>query len=141
MATTKKQTELEDEFTMNVEDFENTLSGKRPKTTDELLKESMKVDAEIQTKVNKMREELRKEEKTKIRIAPAYKPYLGSKCQILINGIPIIVPCDGSLVEIPESYAAELYRRMAGIDAMIEMQVKMSNYAGNREQVIGEIKF
>lgn len=130
-----------DEFTMDPVEFERAVEGRTPKTTDQLVRESMQADAAIQKKINNCRTVLSKEQKTKVRVAPAYKPYLGSRCQIMINGIPIVIPCDGSIVEIPESYAAELYRRMASIDAMVEQQVKMSNYAGNREQVIGEIKF
>ena len=134
-------TKKDDEFTMDAAAFEAAVSGKMPKTTDELVKDSMQADAKIQQKINNCRTALTQEPRTKIRIAPAYKPYLGSRCQIMINGVPIVVPCDGSMVEIPESYAAELYRRMAGIDKMIDQQVRMSNYSQNREQSIGEIKF
>lgn len=135
------KTQSTDEFGIDAEDLEDAMAGVKAKSTDQLVKESIQADAIIQAKINKVRVGLANEPKTKVRISPAYKPYLGSRCQIFINGVPIVVPCDGSMVEIPESYAAELYRRMAGIDAMIDKQVKMANYQGNREQVIGEIKF
>lgn len=143
MATAKKpELDFIDGAGIEAKDFDAPVEpAKTPKSAEQLLKDSMKADAEIQTKVNQCRNKLRAENKQKIRISPAYKPYLGSKCQIIINGVPIVVPCDGSMVEIPDSYAAELYRRMAGIDAMIDQQVRMSNYNGNREQTIGEIKF
>lgn len=137
MATKK---EIDEEF-VDASVFERQIEGKKEKSTNELVRESMRADHEIQTKVNRVREKLLKEPTTKIRISPAYKPYLGSRCQIMINGVPIVVPCDGSMVELPESYAAELYRRMAGIDKMLDQQVRMSNYSQNREQTIGEIKF
>lgn len=137
MATKK---DFDDEF-MDMAEFERKIEGKPEKTDAVLVQESMKAEAEIQNKVNRLRVSLQKEPKTKIRISPAYKPYLGSRCQIQINGIPIVVPVDGSMIEIPESYAAELYRRMAGVDKMLDQQVKMANYSQNRESVIGEIKF
>lgn len=137
MATKK---EIDEEF-VDASVFERQIEGKKEKSTNELVRDSMRADHEIQTKVNRVREKLLKEPTIKIRISPAYKPYLGSRCQIMINGVPIVVPCDGSMVELPESYAAELYRRMAGIDKMIDQQVRMSNYSQNREQTIGEIKF
>ena len=137
----KKSTySTEDEF-MDPKTFENMVAGKKPQTTEELVQASAKADAEIQSKVNQVRINLMKEEKVKIRISPAYKPHLGNRCQLIINGVAIVVPCDGSMVEIPGSYAAELYRRMAGIDRMLDQQIRMSNYQQNREQVIGEIKF
>jgi len=130
-----------DEFMMDAADFEENISPVGVKSTKQLVQDSVAADALIQTKVNNFRQRLAKEPTTKIRIAPAYKPYLGSKCQVIINGVAIVIPVDGSMVEVPEPYAAEMYRRMAGIDAQIDRMVKMSNYGQNREQVIGEIKF
>ena len=128
---------IKDEFALDA----NTFESNSVEASNNRIRESMNSEAKMQQSVNESRARLAKEVKEKVRIAPAYKPYLGNNCQIMINGVAIVVPCDGSFVDIPESYAAELYSRMAKIDALIERQLKMSNYSANREHVIGEIRF
>lgn len=125
----------------NKKDYEDEFVDVAKVTEEKAVQNKVAVEAQIQQKVNKVRENLTKEDKVKIRISPSYKPYLGSKCQIAINGVPIIVPVDGSMVEIPSSYAAELYRRMARIDEMIDAQLRMSDYGSNRDQTIGQLRF
>jgi hypothetical protein len=139
MAKTTKNEELDD---FDPIEFEKEITRVEKKMTDEdIVIKTKRADMNINNTINTTRQKLIKQCKVKIRVSPSYKPYLGSKCQVLINGIPIIVPCDGSMVEVPAAYAAELYRRMAGIDDMISKQVRMSNYSENREQTIGAIKF
>ena len=56
------------------------------------------------------------EPKVPVRVAPAYAKYFGRVMRVALNGIIIAVKCDGNTVELPESFAAEVMRRMSEMD-------------------------
>lgn len=73
-------------------------------------------------------------------ISPLYKPYMGKMIQISVNGITIYFPVDGSVHQVPESFATEIDSRIEAINATILKSQKMSNIAENHETFAGEIK-
>ena len=80
------------------------------------------------------------EPKVKMSISPLYEPYLGKIVQISINGITIAFPVNGSVNEVPESFANEITSRIMAIDAKIQKGKKMSDAASNSETYAGQIQ-
>lgn len=81
------------------------------------------------------------EPKVPVRIAPSYAKYFGRVMRVSINGISIAVRCDGSTIDLPESYAAEVLRRMTEMDKYENRLSKMSNYQNNLESRPGQLNF
>jgi len=121
--------------------IEMTIAANREPTNEELQRAQIKADAEIVMKARNFREKMLKGKKTKMRVVPAYRPYLGLRNQVIINGVAIVVPVDGTMFEVPSPFAAELYRRMRGVDAMLEKQSRMADYGANKEETPGVIQF
>ena len=81
------------------------------------------------------------EKKVPVRVAPAYAKYFGRVMRVSINGISIAVRCDGKSVELPESFAAEVMRRMSEMDKYDLRRQNMANVAKNVESSPGQINF
>lgn len=81
------------------------------------------------------------EPKVPVRVAPAYAKYFGRVMRVSINGISVAVRCDGSTVQLPESFAAEVMRRMTEMDKYDLRQNKMANVQKNLESTPGQINF
>lgn len=80
------------------------------------------------------------EEKVMMYLSPAYKPYLGSVLQVMVNGITIAFPVDGQAYEIPKTFADEIVRRRTAIDAIMTKTSNMANVSNNFEQEPGGLK-
>lgn len=95
-----------------------------------------------EAEMNKRRlvETYKSEPKVKTSISPLYQPYLGKNIQISINGITIAMPVDGSVHEVPESFADEIASRIMAVDASIRKATQMSKVQENSEQYPGELK-
>lgn len=76
-----------------------------------------------------------------VRIAPSYAKYFGRVMRVGINGVVIAVRCDGKSVNIPETFAAEVYRRMANMDNYELKVSNMSNIQRNFESAPGSLNF
>jgi hypothetical protein len=81
------------------------------------------------------------EPKVPVRVAPSYAKYFGRVMRVAINGISVAVRCDGQTVELHESFAAEVMRRMAEMDKYDLRRQNMSNVAKNSESSPGQINF
>lgn len=81
------------------------------------------------------------EPKVPVRVAPAYAKYFGRVMRVALNGIIIAVKCDGNTVELPESFAAEVMRRMSEMDKSELRRQKMANVTKNLESSPGQINF
>ena len=78
------------------------------------------------------------EKRVQVRISPLYKPYFGNVMAIKLNGIPIYVPCDNAVYEIPESYAMEWASRMRKVDDQLQREKRLSDYKKNYDgQTVG----
>jgi hypothetical protein len=76
-----------------------------------------------------------------VRIAPSYAKYFGRVMRVVINGVVVAVRCDGKSVEIPETFAAEVYRRIDNMDNYDLRVSNMSNVQRNFESAPGSLKF
>lgn len=81
------------------------------------------------------------EPKVAVRVAPAYAKYFGRVMRVSINGIVVAVKCDGQAVELPESFATEVTRRMSEMDKCELRRQKMANVTRNSESSPGQINF
>jgi hypothetical protein len=69
-----------------------------------------------------------------------YQPYFGKIMQVMINGVSIFFPVDGSTHMVPQSFADEITARRMAIDAMIDKTNRMSNIHENQEDAPGALK-
>ena len=76
-----------------------------------------------------------------VRIAPSYAKHFGNTMRVTINGIAIVVRCDGGTYDLPEEYAAEVERRMRAVDEMDMKSRRMSDISKNYEPDIGRLNF
>lgn len=83
----------------------------------------------------------KEEDKLSVSISPLYKPYFGASMTVSVNGISVIIPCDGKTYKIPKTHAVEALGRIAKIDLMIDRGKKMKDVTSNVESTPGEIKF
>lgn len=79
------------------------------------------------------------EPKVSVMIAPMYAPYFGRIMHVKINGISIAVPCNGKPYSIPETFAAEVARRLNAINEQQQQQKRYSDVAANVERAPGEL--
>lgn len=99
--------------------------------------ESRKLDLAQKNLINVYKNE----NKVPVRVAPSYAKYFGRVMRVSINGISVAVKCDGRTVELPESYAAEVLRRMSEMDKYELRQSKMANVERNFESSPGQLNF
>lgn len=81
------------------------------------------------------------EEKLPVTISPLYKPYFGASMTVSVNGISVIVPCDGKVYQIPKTHAVEAMGRIEKINLMLDRGKKLKDISSNVENTPGEIKF
>lgn len=81
------------------------------------------------------------EELVSVRIPPLYKPFFGESMSISINGILVIIPCDGKAYKVGKTYACEAKARMQKQDMIAEKCKKMGDIENNFERNSGDIKF
>ena len=81
------------------------------------------------------------EPKIAVRVAPSYAKYFGRIMRVAINGISVAVACDGRTVQLPESFAAEVMKRMSEMDRYELRQQKMADVKSNAEISPGSISF
>lgn len=97
--------------------------------------------AEADRKQKSLLQVYRGENLVPVRIAPSYAKYFGSVMRVSINGIVVSVKCDGRTVQVPETFATEIYRRMANMDAYDLKTSKMANVRENLDVTPGSLNF
>lgn len=97
--------------------------------------------ADVDRKQKNLLKTYRNEERVSVRIAPSYAKYFGRVMRVMINGIAVTVRCDGKAVNVPATFAAEIYRRMDSADAYDLKTSRMSNYTQNYETAPGLLNF
>lgn len=81
------------------------------------------------------------EKKFNVAVAPSYAKYFGRVMRVSLNGISVAVRCDGRDTALPESFAAEVRRRMREMDKY-ELRLKnMSRVQSNFETSPGQLSF
>jgi len=81
------------------------------------------------------------EPKVPVRVAPSYAKYFGKVMRVSINGISVAVPCNGTTISLPASFADEVMRRMTEMDKYELRANKMANASQNFETNPGQINF
>lgn len=81
----------------------------------------------------------REEDKIPMYLSPMYRPYFGNVMTVSINGISIFFKVDGSVQQVPQTYADEITSRRLAIDAILNKQSKMADIANNAERSPGEL--
>lgn len=76
-----------------------------------------------------------------VTVAPSYAKYFGRIMRVALNGVSVAVPCNGSSVKVPESFAAEIHARMQKINEQELRAQKMSSVSSNLETSPGSINF
>ena len=137
-------------MTEDTEDMEFVLDSKKPQ---KLIKETKIVPEKIENKSLEQRTlELdmkqkslinvyKNETRIPVRVAPSYAKYFGRVMHVSINGISVGIRCDGNTVELPESFAAEVMRRMSEMDKYELRLSKMSRITNNFESSPGQLNF
>ena len=74
------------------------------------------------TETKKMYDTYKSENKKEITIAPMYAAYFGNVMTVMINGISIRVPCNGKRISVPETFAAEIERRLNAINTQLSRE-------------------
>ena len=97
--------------------------------------------ADVDKKQKSLLQVYKSETLVPVRIAPSYAKYFGSVMRVSINGIVVSVKCDGKTVQVPETYATEIYRRMANMDAYDLKTSKMANVRENLDVTPGSLNF
>ena len=82
-----------------------------------------------------------KEEKVSVVISPMYRPYIGNVARVSVNGIMVIVPCDGKSYKIPKTHAEAVASCIQRIDERLTRKDKMRNITDNVEASPGDIRF
>lgn len=77
-------------------------------------------------------------EKVEVTISPMYRPHFGNQMPVVLNGIPIYVPCDGKAYLIPKQYAGIVKSRIRKVDDQIKRSAKLSNVKENFEAYAGQ---
>ena len=126
--------------------------SKNPTRPQKLIKEDRVNSVKIEKSIEAQTRELdlaqknlvnvyRNEKKVPVRVAPSYAKYFGRVMRVSINGISIAVKCDGNTVTLPESFAAEVLRRMSEMDKYDLRLNKMASVERNFESSPGQLNF
>lgn len=116
----------------------NTKTEAAPTTAAEV---KVKLDQQLMSRRSetaRLAQHYKNEKKVRVSISAMYRPYFGNTMPIVLNGVPIYVPCDGAAYEIPESFAMEVYARIAKVEAQVQRQQNLSNAKDNFERYPGE---
>lgn len=81
------------------------------------------------------------EKKYPVNVSPLYKPYFGNAMTVSVNGITVVVPCDGKTYNLSETFANEVLERVAKVNAILEKANKLQNVGANFETTPGELEF
>lgn len=77
-------------------------------------------------------------EKVEVSISPMYQPHFGKVMPVILNGIPIYIPCDGRAYKVPKQYASIIKQRIRMVDDQIQRTKSLSDVSGNIEQYAGQ---
>lgn len=136
-----EDTTLNDEFSVSSNRRPQKLI-KETRVTPEHLDRSVEVESrKLDLAQKNLINVYKNENKVPVRVAPSYAKYFGRVMRVSINGISVAVKCDGRTVELPESYAAEVLRRMSEMDKYELRQDKMANIERNFESSPGQLNF
>lgn len=112
-------------------------SGQRTATLASTMQDEQR-SAELRTK--ELYQEIMKEEKVDVSLAPQYRAYFGNVMTVCLSGLTIYVPVDGRSRKVPSSFAAEIHRRRRAVDALMMKQARAARVTENKESYAGELR-
>lgn len=139
MDTENEILETNDEFSIDIKKPQKLI--KESRITAEKHKSIEQSTLELDRRQKSLIEIYRKEPKVTVRISPTYAKYFGKVMHVSINGISVGIRCDGKNVDLPESFATEVLRRVAEMDKYELRLNKMSDVSNNFEKTPGQINF
>lgn len=80
------------------------------------------------------------EEQIEMSISPLYRNEFGARMAVVLNGIAVYAPVDGSRFKVPVSYAMEIQQRIRAVDDKTTMQARLANVTTNHENYAGELE-
>lgn len=92
----------------------------------------------LQENQQKLAREYKRAKKVEVTISPMYRPHFGNQMPVVLNGIPIYVPCDGKAYKIPKQYAAIVRGRIRKVDDQLKRSKRLGNVANNIEAYAGQ---
>lgn len=99
---------------------------------------------ELQLRQTRFLDKVRHEKKVPISVAPQYAAEFSNNMRVTINGISIFIPIDGKMYMVPETFAAEIQRRVYKVNQKLNRFKRKGNGVSNdvifEEKSIGEIK-
>lgn len=99
---------------------------------------------ELQIRQTKFLNKVRNEKKVPISVAPQYAAEFSNNMRVTINGISIFIPINGQTYMVPETFAAEIQRRVHKVNQKLNRFKRKGNGITNdvvfEEKSIGEIK-
>lgn len=99
---------------------------------------------ELQLRQTKFLDKVRSEKKVPVSVAPQYAAEFSNNMRVTINGISIFIPIDGKMYLVPETFAAEIQRRVYKVNQKLNRFKRKGNGVSNdvifEEKSIGEIK-
>lgn len=110
------------------------------KSETELNRDIHKETAVAQDRKKELLKTYRSEEKVPVHISPMYRPYFGNVLIMTVNGLSISVPVDGSVHNVPKTFAEHIAARVAQTDAIIKKTDNMADITRNFEHNPGELE-
>ena len=107
------------------------------------LKKSAMDLTELQSRQNVFLEKVRTEPKVPVSVAPQYAAEFSNNMRVTINGISVFVPINGKTYMLPETFAAEVQRRVYKVNQKLNRFKKKNGVSNDviiEEKSIGEIK-
>jgi len=92
----------------------------------------------LQQGQQKLARKYKSAKKIEVTISPMYRPHFGKRMPVIINGIPIWVPCDGKSYKIPKQYARIVRARIKAVDDQVKRSKRLSNVSENFESYAGQ---
>lgn len=88
-----------------------------------------KLPGNLRNETRKLYNRYLDEDRIEVVIAPMYADYFGSVMTTTINNISVRVPCNGEKVKVPESFAAEINRRITLINEKLTREKRLNQHA------------
>ena len=110
------------------------------KPTAELMAEARQEMLSAQRFKTELTKQYTAEERVPMYLSPMYRSYFGKVMTVAINGIKIYFKVDGSVQNIPTSFADEITRRRMCVDSALTKQGRMADIGSNVESAPGELK-
>lgn len=98
---------------------------------------------DLQARQTAFLEKVRTEPKVSISVAPQYASEFSKNMRVVINGVSIYIPIDGNEYLVPETFAAEIKRRVHQVNKKLN-RLRRKGTSENinlfEEKSIGEVK-